>query len=98
MVLDLEAMQIQRWNPGPGLKSMAEFPLLLMILQMLPVLPLPRGVPLLLVMVPARDGERLWREDQSLQLRNLWAIESIPEIGEVFLSLPLSLSYSEGVG
>lgn len=38
------------------------------------------------------------REGQSLELKNLWAIESIPEIGEVFLSLPLSLSYFEGIG
>lgn len=37
-------------------------------------------------------------EGQSPQLKNLWAIESIPDIGEVFLSLPLSLTYFEGIG
>lgn len=39
-----------------------------------------------------------WREGQSLELKNLWAIESIPVTGEVFLSLPLSLSYFKGIG
>lgn len=49
----------QSLKSGPVLKSVAEFPLLLMILQTLPVLLLPRGVPLLLVVVPARNGARL---------------------------------------